>query len=986
MAKSAERGEAKKKRRSVEELLLPETPENIRNNYLQLAERAKSARFGLLEDDIVVLDTETTGLSFKSCELIEIAAARISDGKVAERFHSFVKPSGPIPEAIVALTGICDEDVADAPSAVAAVAALADFVGGMPVVAHNADFDRTFVESVAGGHEVSDTWIDSLALSRIALPMLSTHRLADMAEVFGCDSVSHRAVDDIDALAGVWRVILCGLADLPAGLLGMLADMHEDVDWSFRPIFSHLALENPHSGFSLESIRKELADAQARTQRNDAMEYSAPLQLPQNEELVEEFAHGGTVDRMYANYETRPEQTLMSTSVLDALRTSTHLAVEAGTGVGKSIAYLLPLIRAAQENHITCGIATKTNALTDQLVTHELPDLARVLPDGLSFFTLKGYDHYPCLRRILRAMDAELPEAPTRRGRESGRAEAEMLTAIATTLAFACQAPSGDLDALGIRWGSVPRELITTTSDRCERGRCPFFPNGCLVHGSRRRAAGADVVVTNHSLLLRNVEADGKILPPIRHWVVDEAHSFEQEARRQWAREASAEFSKRCFETLGGVRSGAIHAMLSQVATTEASTLLMGLLTKCASQVSRASLACGDFFDAVRGLAPLGGDNSGYDNLSIWIDEGVRLTPEWAALSEAGVHATDVLDQAIKALDEANEALAGALDEPGGDLLDATRQLKELYDAIALTLSGNDMSYVYSAQLTRGTRGVGSEKLVAEKLDIGEELAQRWYPETKSVIFTSATMAVGEDFSHFTHAVGLDRLPRESYNTIRLDSSYDFDEAMGVALTPDLPDPNNPDYLEALEELLYDIHVGMEGSVLTLFTNRREMERVYEGLAPRLSQQGLELMMQERNSSARQIRERFLAEKQLSLLALRSFWEGFDAGGDTLRCVVIPKLPFASPRDPLVRERDQREERAWWRYSLPEAVLSVKQAAGRLIRMASDRGILVLADSRLFSKRYGRTFVASLPSHSVREVPVEEMTDYIRSWRRLHDC
>ncbi|MBQ6394861.1 MAG: DNA polymerase III subunit epsilon, partial [Atopobiaceae bacterium] len=528
-------------------------------------------------------------------------------------------------------------------------------------------------------------------------------------------------------------------------------------------------------------------------------------------------------------------------------------------------------------------------------------------------------------------------------------------------------------------------ELITTTSDRCERGRCPFFPSGCLVHGSRRRAAGADVVITNHSLLLRNVEADGRILPPIRHWVVDEAHSFEQEARRQWAVEASAERSRSCFEALGGIRTGAIHALLAQAAGTEASTLLMGLLTKAASSVSRASFACGDFFDALRGLAPFAGSNSGYDNLVIWIDEGVRSTPEWAALSVAGEHAKDLLDKAIGDLDDANAAIAESIPDPTGDLQDATRSLKELLDAITITVSGTDTSYVYSAQLTRGNRGVGTEKLVAEKLDVGSELAERWYPELASVVFTSATMAVGEDFSHFSHSVGLDRLEPGSYRTLRLDSSYDFDGSMGVALTPDLPDPNSSDYLTALEDLLFDVHVAMDGSVLTLFTNRREMEQVYAGLAPRLSERGLDLMMQERSSSARQIRERFLAEKSLSLLALRSFWEGFDAGGDTLRCVVIPKLPFASPRDPLVRERDRREERAWWRYSLPEAVLSVKQAAGRLIRTATDTGVLVIADSRLFTKRYGRAFVNSLPSRSCVKVPSEEIAEHIRNWRRLHE-
>ena len=163
------------------------------------------------------------------------------------------------------------------------------------------------------------------------------------------------------------------------------------------------------------------------------------------------------------------------------------------------------------------------------------------------------------------------------------------------------------------------------------------------------------------------------------------------------------------------------------------------------------------------------------------------------------------------------------------------------------------------------------------------------------------------------------------------------------------------------------------------------MERVYAELEPRLTKVGLALVCQERGSSPRRLRQQFLSEKRTSLLALRSFWEGFDATGDTLRCVVIPKLPFASPNDPIVRERDLREDRAWWRYSLPEAVISVKQAAGRLIRTSSDCGVLVLADSRVVQKRYGRAFTGSLPSKSVTTLEMQNVGRYIEMWRSTHE-
>jgi ATP-dependent DNA helicase DinG len=691
---------------------------------------------------------------------------------------------------------------------------------------------------------------------------------------------------------------------------------------------------------------------------------------------------------MYENYEPRPEQLSMALEVRDALATSTHRTIEAGTGVGKSIAYLLPEVLFAQRNNVTVGIATKTNALTDQLVSHELPALSHALPNGLTFHSLKGYEHYPCLHRLDRAVAEDLPlELARNDGRSDNAIAGDMLTAIAVTYAYACQSPDGDLDALGIRWRYVPRQMLTTTPNECLRGRCPYFPNECLVHGARRRAASGDVVVTNHSLLLRNVAAEGKILPPIRHWVIDEAHSFEGEARRQWAREVSGDAARTAFELLGGTKSGSLHTVMTSVSESklEGATLVQGLLTKAAASVSRAAVSTADLFMAVHELGPLARGDDGYDMATLWVDEKVRETPQWGAVAEAGSAAVAHLDEAAKHLGEAEEKLAEVAPQLAADLTESGRFVTELLESLRLILGGEDQTYVYSAELCRSKRRIGAEKLLAEKLDVGADLAQDWLPEMKSVVFTSATMAVRDDFSHFDHAVGLDRLPPSKHKDVHLDSSFDYDKSMSVIVTKDMPAPNESNYIDTLVELLYNVHRSMDGSVLTLFTNRRDMERVYSELEPRLANIGLALACQERGSSPRRLRQQFLAEKRTSLLALRSFWEGFDATGDTLRCVVIPKLPFASPNDPIVRERDLREDRAWWHYSLPEAVISVKQAAGRLIRTSSDRGVLVLADSRVVQKRYGRAFTGSLPSKSVTTLETENVGRYIEMWRSSHE-
>ncbi len=959
----------------MQEAVVPGTPRFVLDKYETLAERAKTQQFGLIEDDVIVLDTETTGLSVQECELIEISAARLRGREIVDTFDTFVHPSTLIPAEITKLTSITNADVADAPDAVEAVAALAEFVGGCPVIAHNAAFDRSFIEAVKGGVQVSDIWIDSLALSRVALPCLVSHKLAFIAELFGCDAVSHRACDDVAALAGVWRVLLTALSDLPAGLCRRLADMHPDVPWSYRPIFSYLASNNPDALFSLSEARSAVLSAERAPERVDADELPF-MRMPSQSEVEEDFAPGGLVNRMYPSYEPREEQVVMALEVRDAVETGTHRVIEAGTGVGKSMAYLVPFAEAAKRNNVTMGIATKSNNLADQLMFHELPKLAEELDGGLSYCALKGYDHYPCLRKLER-MSRSTGEIKTNRD------PADTLTASAVIYAYVCQMADGDLDSLGIRWRSVHRPDLTTSSRECARRLCPFFPDKCLVHGARRRAAGADIVVTNHSLLFRNVAADGKILPPIRHWVVDEAHSIEAEARRQWALTVSSDESRLIFERLGSDRGGALAAALRRIPAHDESGLCTKLAAKATANTQKVSAAMAELFDAVRDFAK--GVKSGYDSVSVWIGPDVRESDGWRALEAVASETLGTLELADKALSGFTDTLSQEQPEAAADLVDLSRKLHEMRENLQLIYDGTDERYVYSLQVNRRLKA-GGESLTAERLDIGEALADTWLPEVKTAIFASATMAVAENFDHFNHSVGLDRIDRARSQALHLDSSYDFDSNMAVVVAGDIPDPRNRDaYLDALEKMLVDVHTAMGGSVLTLFTNRRDMEDLHDRVAPQLARLGLELDCQRRNSSAKRLRDRFIRDESLSLFALRAFWEGFDASGDTLRCVVIPKLPFSSPTDPVSCERNLREDRAWARYALPEAVLAVKQAAGRLIRSSTDCGVLVMADSRLVSKGYGKKFLKSLPTSSYQVIDTDRVGEYLELWRKSHE-
>lgn len=982
-------------RLTIDALVAPDTPASVAAWYRSLPEKAEGFDLGILGDDVVVLDTETTGLSFKDCELVEVAAARLEDGRIVDRFQSFIKPVKPIPPEITQLTGITPGDLVDAPAAEEVIAQLAEFVGGVPVVAHNATFDRTFVEKVKGGSKVSDLWIDSLALSRIALPRLTSHKLQDLAEAFGCDAVSHRAMDDVDALAGMWRVLIAALSEAPDGFLRVMAEAHPEVNWTYRPLFAYLAAERQDGPFDLAGARRDLLAQVPAKPRKDAREQGAALQPVTKSEVDELFAPHGPLAAALgtATFEARPGQVTMAESVAEAVDAGAELVVEAPTGVGKSLAYLGPLATYAQKNHVTCGVATKTNALTDQLVGHDLPLLAEALP-GLTWAQLKGYDHYPCLAKVERALLLDLPDNLVQtNGRSANTVRSDMLTALAVTIASVLQAPEGDLDSLGIRWGSVPRSLLTTTPQECRHQKCRFFNGGCLLHGARRRAAAADIVVTNHSLLLRDVAAEGRILPPIRHWVVDEAHSFDEEARRQWALEASTQKAKQAFETLGDLRTGAIHALWEETRGTDSGELVGRLLTKTAASSARAQVASSAFFESVREFVSKNRSSGGYDQEEIWVGGDLRQRDDWKALADEGLALAEKLEETVRFGQEADAQVALAADDKqadgqgrsSADLGQPLRDLDAIREALLVVLDGEEPGYVCSVSANLGKRRQGEERLSAERLDVGADLAERWYPEVMSATFCSATMAVKDDFSHFDASVGLDQLPEGNVRHLRLPSGYDFDNAMAVLLPTDLPDPYARDYIPRLVDALYDIHVAMDGSVLTLFTNRRDMERAFGMLEPRLRDAGLTLYQQERRSNVMRLRRQFVEEESSSLFALKSFWEGFDAAGDTLRCVVVPKLPFANPNDPLVKEREAQDKRSWWKHSLPDAVLEVKQAAGRLVRSSTDTGILVLGDNRLLTKRYGKQFMDSLPSQSITALEARHLPSYIKMWRSSHE-
>ena len=1046
---------------SVREHILDGTPDDVVQRYESLGQKAQEMDFGPLDRNLVVVDTETTGLSFNHDELIQIAAARVEEGAVVDWYITFVDPGKPIPEDIQHLTGITQEDIANAPAVEEALEGLVTFAGDATMVAHNANFDKTFLTKHPAGYPLlQNTWLDSLDLSRIALPRLKSHRLIDLVHTFGAPVSTHRADDDVAATCVVFRILLAGVASMPLPLVREIGSMAPENEWATGYAFRMMAalmeggeggdggasvftsrfaagVESPGTAFaeggrpdpaadagaapadanpgealaaepgmqraeengtlpfpessrpakplfSLAALRRQrISRLPALPPRKDADDLAGSLIFPTAEQIDAAFSASGLLGRIYPAYEMREEQRTMAQSIRSTFEASENLVVEAGTGVGKSMAYLVAAALFALQNNVAVGVATKTNGLLDQLVYQELPALADALAQEdpqlppLTWAPLKGMGHYPCLRKVARIVDAG-PQM-----REVAGTLTSQAPALAALLSFIEQSDFSDMDSLKIDFRALPRYSITSTSNDCLKRKCPFFGRQCFAHGARRRAEGASIVVTNHSLLLCDVAADGALLPTIRHWVVDEAHSVEDEARNAFALEVSSEALERLVRSVGAGAGGrSVYARAERAAGAQESDQL----TQFFALVAKAKQAAGIFEETVQRYLPAvkellffeGATHARrgqvYDPLDLWINAEVRGSQRFADLAAEALALVEAADGLIKRNQDLVAFLEG-IDEAAvaqREIASLTLELRDIRNAAEVIFGTPSDLYVYQAKLSH-RKDRYNDSVQALLLDVGEPMNERFYARTHSVVFASATLSVGESFDPFQQAVGLGAGEFSPVRSLQLDSSYDFDNRMLVYVVSDMPEPNDSGYLDALNRLLVAVHRANRGSVLTLFTNRREMEKSYGEVAPALKGDDLRVVCQKWGVSVKGLRDDFLADKHLSLFALKSFWEGFDAPGDTLRGVVIPKLPFARPTDPLYCERASRDDRAWWRYVLPQAVIETKQAAGRLIRKADDRGVLILADKRLVTKGYGKTFLNSLQSRTVRVATIDEI-------------
>jgi ATP-dependent DNA helicase DinG len=632
--------------------------------------------------------------------------------------------------------------------------------------------------------------------------------------------------------------------------------------------------------------------------------------------MLEVFGPDGLIARAHPEYEYRPGQIEMARAVMRAFDEKRHLIVEAGTGTGKTLAYLVPAVAAALGGNGRVIVSTGTKNLQEQLMEKDIPFLQNILPKPFSATYMKGRNNYVCLNRLARAQSMPVLD---------GLDEVDYFDEVSH---WSRESETGDRAELA----NLPESLsfwrhIDARSESCLGQKCPDF-DPCFITRMRNRAQEADIVVVNHHLFFADLSLRGSnygsVLPEYTAVILDEAHLIEEVASEYFGAQVSNYQIDDLVRDLGmlTIEDAEIDKELTH-------------------SVARLSRFSENFWTGFR-------DGRGEDGRYPIIpgtfarknsDGELEATP----LGELYV----VLEGAITR----TETTLDALKEKPPEVESLIRRLREIRFELEFIVTGADKKFVY--WLERRNRGVF---LRASPIDVAGLLQDKLFEEVPTVVLTSATLSSGGNFAFIRDRLGLD-----TADDLIAESSFDYESQAILYLPAKMPHPRDREWAAAAAAEVTRILNATEGRAFVLSTSLAGMQALYDNVWAEIDYPCLV----QGSASKGQLLKRFRETPNAVLFATSSFWQGVDVRGEQLSCVIIDKLPFAVPTDPIVAARQRYIEdnggSSFYQYSVPQAIIALKQGLGRLIRSTTDRGVLAILDPRLRTKGYGRTFLQSLP-------------------------
>ena len=669
--------------------------------------------------------------------------------------------------------------------------------------------------------------------------------------------------------------------------------------------------------------------------------------------------------KFMGDYEYRESQSEMMKAVTDALNNNRLLVAEAGTGIGKSLAYLIPSVKWVSENKSRGArivISTATINLQDQLIKKDLPLAMKILNADVKYVLMKGRNNYLCRRRF----DEELA---------LGNSLFEDEIDWTDIRDWSLQTETGDFSELNFPFDAALKSRICSESDNCLGIQCPFYDK-CFVFNLRREAAGARIIVVNNHLLFADIalrlessgdSEEGSILiPGYTKVIFDEAHNIEKDATRYFTSMLSAPSVRRVMNRIKTKRGTRVFGLLSQLKKFHGvSADRLGRIDELQNEiVSQLTYLDEQLLSQTDFSVP--------QTRSLPVNGSVPL-PDFARTSLTAFHCS--CEKIINELTDVIDLLEG--NGSGGDVDSVIREtslcvrrIAALTETVTKFLAyESDSDNVYWLSKEKRMNGDSFVQFNITPMDVGPILADALWSETETAVCTSATLAVDSRFEFFLKSIGMDGFGRERLETLMFTSPFDYRNRVLLAVASDeAPDVSASDFLSYAAAFTRDYLLAVKGRALLLFTSLSQMNAVYEAVAGDLEAAGITAFRQG-GESRRLLLDRFKEDIGSVLFATDSFWEGIDAPGKTLEHLLIFRLPFRVPDDPVLAARSQRVDRnggrSFFELSVPQAVMRFKQGFGRVMRKKTDCGVVVVLDKRIVTKpAYGSLFFKSIPQTS----------------------
>lgn len=930
----------------------------------------------------VAIDLETTGLDADNDRIIEVAAITFRDHDILDEFGSLVNPHRDLSPYITRLTGITQEMVNDAPGMFNLRSRLRAVLGDHVLVGHNVDFDLGFLRAERLG--VSNHRVDTITLATILFPDAGRYNLDALARTLNLPMPDgkqvHRALADAELTVELFLALKERALQLPLAQLDELVLAGRRLGWPETIFFEDVLAARARTAFAEGDLRQR--GRLPRLFNPPKLEGRAftPLDkpVPLDPDLVAAMIRpGGNFERAVPGYEYRLQQEEMLLSVVDAFNYGSHVIVEAPTGTGKSVAYLIPAAFWAMQNGRRVVISTNTINLQDQLIHKDIPELQRILPFDLQACVRKGRSNYICTR-LFQQM------------RHSGPSNADEMVLFARILLWLGQTQTGDVAELSLRtpgerlaWARLNGENGVCTMEQCALENCPL-------HHVRRQAELSHIIIVNHALLLSDVANEGHILPDFVDLIVDEAHHLEDAVTSGLSFQADRRFLEVVLDEINKPRAGLLADLQNRIQAAMPAVFAEKFdqvihLMRREGQLAAERLE--EFFMTLSYFL------AEYVNRRSQFAEQIRLTPEARVQPGYGEveMSWDNLNTHLKRISDGFDKLAGGLadvedqfdieeaEELRAALLSNGRTLEEARANLDAIIIQPVQGMIYWVELFRERIS-----LHAAPLHVGPLVEKHIFKALETVVLTSATLRTatpGEWESAPTFTYVRNRLHAYDVGELAVDSPFDYQNSTLLYLATDIPEPHQPGYQRYVEEAIIDVAAALGGRTMALFTAYGQLNQTAKAVEGVLADRGITTLTQNSGASRQQLLAQFKQpDARAVLLGTRSFWEGVDVPGEALQAVLLVKLPFDVPSDPIFAARSETYENSFFEYSIPEAVLRFRQGFGRLIRRGTDEGVVAILDKRVITKRYGQLFLDALPPCTVLRQRTDRLGELTVRW------